>query len=133
MNRHLRNQSAFAATLLGLAGLGPAALAGGEVQFRGLGTLPGERSSSAAAVSGDGATITGQSGTDAYRWTAAGGMERLPYLVPGEFAQGMSVSYDGSFIAGTIVSGGGGRAVRWSAGGGDLLYMYTPDTGRIPD
>ncbi|MGC5165661.1 S8 family serine peptidase [Luteimicrobium sp. DT211] len=42
-----------------------------------LGTLPGQQTSMATAISADG-TVVGTSGDDAFVWTRAGGMKRLP-------------------------------------------------------
>jgi len=85
-----------------------------------LGVVSGEYSSEAEAVSADGTTVVGQSGSDtAFRWTAAGGMVGIGDL-PGGYS--WSIAYDVSATGGTAVgyswSSNGKEAFRWTAAGG---------------
>lgn len=98
--------------------------AGGMV---GLGDLAGSSFGSYAQdVSADGSvvvgfgnsTASGESGTEAFRWTA-GGMVGLGDLAGGSFcSRATSVSADGSVVAGFGTSASGVRAFRWTASGG---------------
>jgi probable HAF family extracellular repeat protein len=84
--------------------------------------------SSATRVSADGSVIVGSSDRgpaagyyEAFRWTAAGGMQGLGDLPGGPFASGASgVSADGSVIVGTstISDSNKSEAFRWTSGGG---------------
>ena len=93
------------------------------------GTQPlelGDAHSVASDVSADGSVVVGQifldSGPEAFRWTAGGGMERLGDLPGGTFASGATgVSADGSVVVGHGHSGGAldpFQAFRWTAAGG---------------
>lgn len=100
--------------------------------FQGLGDLPGGAYSSAAwGLSGDGSTVVGGSvssnsspNTEAFRWTAAGGIAGLGDLAGGpvhSFANG--ASYDGQVVVGTGSVGstnqtGSAMAFLWSAAAG---------------
>jgi hypothetical protein len=69
-----------------------------------LGTLSGDTDSQAFGVSADGLVVVGVSGSwNAFRWTAEGGMERLP---GGGTAYG--VSSDGWVVVGWSSNGVGG-------------------------
>jgi probable HAF family extracellular repeat protein len=100
------------------------ARAGDPPSFTGVGDLTGGTVLSAAyGVSGDGSVVCGYSnsttGDQAFRWTAAGGLEGLGNLPGGgtlSFAR--AVSADGSAIVGDSSSGNGGEAFRWTAAGG---------------
>lgn len=73
--------------------------------FTGLGRLAGTGGSHASAVSGDGNVVVGYCATEinageAFRWTAAGGMQSLG-LWPGyNMSHAVGVSADGSVVAG---------------------------------
>ena len=73
---------------------------------QGLGDLAGGSAySDARAISGDGATVVGESSSalafEAFRWTAAGGMIALGSLPGGGDASiAHGVSYDGAVIVG---------------------------------
>jgi len=77
-------------------------------EMTGLGGLSGGNGSSAArAISADGSFITGSAsgsvGTEAHRWTEAGGMVGLGHLsgvTSGAYSWGESISDDGSVIVG---------------------------------
>jgi uncharacterized membrane protein len=79
-------------------------------------------SSTAVAVSADGAVVVGEStnfslGTRPFRWTAAGGLVPLPAPAEGEFARVADVSADGSAIVGSARGPETSfQAVRWVAG-----------------
>jgi probable HAF family extracellular repeat protein len=88
--------------------------------FQGLGRLPGgEAYSAARAVSADGSTVVGTSGSasgfrEAFRWTEAGGIRGLGDLAGGEFfSDAYAVSRNGSVIVGESVSASGTEAFRW--------------------
>ena len=89
-----------------------------------LGTLGGTYSV-ATAISADGAAvaghanITGNSGTHAFRWTAAGGMQDLGTL-GGTYSEAQAISADGAAVAGYAYLDGnsGHHAFRWTAAGG---------------
>jgi probable HAF family extracellular repeat protein len=93
-------------TLIGMALLSLAFPAQLEADsFQGLGCLPGGESYSAArAVSADGSTVVGTSGSangfrEAFRWTKAGGMKGLGALGGGTFfSDAYSVSSNGSVV-----------------------------------
>jgi probable HAF family extracellular repeat protein len=107
------------ATLLLLAGVAAAQVP----SFQGLGDLPGgEVGSLARGISADGSVVIGESegtaGSEAFRWTPAGGIAGLGFL-PGGAAPSAArgASADGSVIVGASTDGGGvRRAFRWSAG-----------------
>src|SRR5690242_10715451 len=76
-----------------MAVLEPRSLA--QTTFTDLGVLPGQQYSNANAVSNDGSAVVGNSGSHAFRWTMATGMQDLGAFGPS------SVSADGSVVAGT--------------------------------
>lgn len=92
--------------------------------FTPLGDLPGGVfSSSASAVSADGAVVVGSSGggagREAFRWDADGGMQGLGDLPGGSFqSQARGVSADGTIVVGSSRSAPGIEAFRWDAGSG---------------
>ena len=99
----------------------------GDAAFlRGLGDLPlGSFYSVAHAVSADGSTVVGlgtsESGNEAFRWTAGGGMIGLGDISGGTFdSQALGVSGDGSIVVGSGASVSGDEAFRWSAATGML-------------
>ncbi len=94
------------------------------VSFQGLGDLPGGGFfSQAFGVSADGSVVVGvgtsPSGTEAFRWTQAGGMVGLGGLVgPALFSIATAVSADGSVVVGESTSASGEEAFRWTQAGG---------------
>ena len=93
--------------------------------FRGVGDLPGGAVSSIAeAVSADASTVVGESestpGTQAFRWTAGGGIVGLGDVAGGQFfSSAAGVSANGAVIAGTgVASSDVSRAFRWTQAGG---------------
>ena len=92
--------------------------------FTGLGDLPGSSFNSIArGVSADGSVVVGYgnsaSGTEAFRWTAGGGMVGLGDLAGGDFgSNAYGVSADGSVVVGGSVSASGYETFRWTASGG---------------
>lgn len=91
--------------------------------FQGLGVSPGGFSSSAAGVSADGTVVVGNTrsgnGTEAFRWTASGGMQGLGDLPGGSFySAAAGVSADGTVVVGYGSSDNGLEAFRWTASGG---------------
>jgi probable HAF family extracellular repeat protein len=101
--------------------------AGGMV---GLGRPPGDFYSYARAVNADGSVVVGGSdyaaddGSEiyriqAFRWTAAGGMQGLGHLPGGGFQSvALGVSGDGSVTVGSSDSASGDQAFRWTSAGG---------------
>lgn len=92
--------------------------------FQGLGFLPGGSTSQAYDVSSDGTVVVGSSksvrGTEAFRWTVAGGMEGLG-SIPGPVfsSQAWSVSADGNTIVGQAAgSGAMWQPFVWTRSGG---------------
>jgi probable HAF family extracellular repeat protein len=119
---------ALAAALLG------AAAAHAQVPtFTGVGDLPGGLASSAALdVSANGGVVVGESestaGTQAFRWTPAGGIAGLGFLPssPKPFSTANGVSANGNVVVGTSTgSDGVDRAYRWSSGTLTALNRFT--------
>jgi probable HAF family extracellular repeat protein len=109
-----------------------------------IGKLANDTYSGATDVSGNGAVVIGQSGTNmhdqAFRWTAADGMEGLGYLpnlgpVPGEFSgsRAWGVSFDGSVVVGQTgrFEGWRTRGFVWDEGHGmrDLQHVLRDEHG----
>ena len=88
------------------------------------GDLPvGSRNTGATAVSADGTVVVGYristSGQEAFRWTAADGIQGLGDLAGGAFfSKAMGISADGSVIIGESESTEGREAFRWTAAEG---------------
>lgn len=82
-----------------------------------IGTLNGNTSSYAYAISGDGTTVVGASGDEAYRWQAGGQITGLGFLAGDGYSQALAVSTDGSVVAGRSL-GSRYRAFRWTDNGG---------------
>lgn len=100
--------------------------------FHGLGDLPGGGVGSVAtAVSTDASTVVGHaegsSGTQAVRWTEAGGLQGLGQpAAEAPFSRANGVSANGAVIVGTAATNDGGRAFRWASGSGyTFLGTYT--------
>ena len=91
--------------------------------FTPLGHIPGSSSSSSFGygVSDNGSVVVGRDG-EAFRWTAAGGMEGLGFLPGGSVSStANAVSGDGMVVVGSsrsADSGWDGEAFRWTADGG---------------
>ncbi|MEI8194707.1 MAG: PEP-CTERM sorting domain-containing protein [Phycisphaerae bacterium] len=99
----------------------------GAAMFQSVGFLPGNTSSAIGAVSGDGSTVVGSSGPQAFRWTAATGIQNIgtmPSRSEGydyDRVAANGVSYDGSVIVGSASLSWNGydlSAFHWSATGG---------------
>jgi uncharacterized membrane protein len=118
------------AVVVGTSGLGSAARAflwtsstpGSSLN---LGLLPGQSSSGAAAVSGDGTAVVGSSGTRAFRWTGVGGMIDLGSLPGQQWALGEAVNTNGTVITGRY-SNGSEFGYRWTSTGGMVALPQTP-------
>jgi probable HAF family extracellular repeat protein len=86
-----------------------------------LGVLPGGNSSSAHGISGDGTTIVGEAAfggyNQAFRWTAAGGMEHLGVLPGGRNSLALAANSDGTAVVG------------WSADGQQTAFRWTAASG----
>lgn len=100
-----------------------------------LGTLEGGLSSSASAISRDGTTIVGSSGTSnggaAFRWTEAEGLVALEDVL-GAVVGGaaLDVSADGSVIVGTTGAGAAAQAFVWTeATGARALAVLLQNAG----
>ncbi len=102
--------------------------------------LPGSDRTISTGLSGDGLTVIGgsQKGTSpyaassAFRWTAAGGIKRLPLPNGGKTAIASAVSDDGSVIAcGFSTSTGSSttpEAFRWSSIAGSQILPTFPNS-----
>jgi probable HAF family extracellular repeat protein len=107
--------------------------------FRGVGDLPGGAFDSAALdVSADGNVVVGESesasGTQAFRWTAAGGMSGLGFLSSANpYSTARGVSANGNVVVGSSQgSDGVERAYRWSGGTMTALNRFScPDCDPI--
>ena len=90
----------------------------------GLGDLAGGGFiSDASATNSDGSVVVGFSssanGTEAFRWTQAGGMAGLGDLDGGAFSSfAYATSSDGSVVIGFGTTAGGQEAFRWTQSGG---------------
>src|SRR5688572_12905844 len=115
-----------------LATLGALALAGESSavppSFTGVGDLSGGASSSVAfAISSDGQVVIGESdganGTEAFRWTAGGGITGLGFVSMVDPASSAhAISSNGAVIVGSSNdSSGVRRAFRWTSGVFTLL------------
>jgi probable HAF family extracellular repeat protein len=104
-----------------------------------LGDLPGDPSSIANGISGDGSVVVGTSGGyggQAFRWTASGGMVGLG-TPPGDFySYARAVNGDGSVVVGgsDYAADDGSeiyriQAARWTAAGGMQGLGYLPGGG----
>lgn len=97
---------------------------GSDAEFIALGDLSGGAYHSYAnSVSQGGSVVVGasqsSSGTQAFRWTATGGMVGLGDLSGGSyFSEASSVSSDGNVVVGSSESADGMQAFRWTAGAG---------------
>ncbi len=93
-------------------------------------TTPGHTASNALGVSRDGNVVVGWSGggtSDAFAWTAGGGLSILP-ANPGSLTnQATAVNHDGSYIAGTS-----GFATIWHQGVAHPLPQLTGWAAMIP-
>ncbi|MBX3359683.1 MAG: immunoglobulin domain-containing protein [Phycisphaeraceae bacterium] len=91
---------------------------GGPPTFEGLGFLPGQTSSAANGVSGDGAVVVGSSpasgATYPFQWTAGG----MSSLIPGCRGSAIAASHDGSAVVGYYTLAGGPCALP----GGEGFY-----------
>ena len=87
--------------------------------------------SEATGASADGSVIVGKaSNGNAFRWTAAGGMQDLGTL-GGYGSAAYDVSDNGSVIVGdSAIASGAGRAFRWTAAGG-MKSLSTTYSGSI--
>jgi probable HAF family extracellular repeat protein len=84
------------------------------------------------AVSADGSVVVGLSasdlGTEAFRWTATGGMVGLGDLPGGVYQSwGFGVSDDGAVVVGTSLSESGNEAFRWDRSTGMVALGDLPD------
>lgn len=103
--------------------------------FQGLGTLPGGVASQAEGVSADGTGVVGFSdggggGTEAFHWTAGGGMQGLGFLPGGIVSSASGVSADGAVVVGTGTADGAvpNAAFRWTAAGGMQGLGHLPNS-----
>jgi probable HAF family extracellular repeat protein len=100
-----------------------------------LGDLPGGGSNGfATGMSADGSVVSGQStstsGTEAFVWTASGGMVGLGDLPGGAFdSSAWAVSADGLALAGDGTTAAGREAFVWTAAGGLVPLGYLPGGG----
>jgi uncharacterized membrane protein len=92
----------------------PVRWVGGVVQW--LGVLPGVVFDTAYGVSGDGSVVVGGN-SGRWRWTAANGLEQLPFYA-------YAISADGAVVVGDDVGG----AVRWTSSAGTQVIAADPYT-----
>ena len=108
------------------------------VACRGLGFLPGAGFSRSLAVSADGSTIAGNSGSEAFRWTQAGGMQGLGVLAGATFSEASALSADGSTVVGSSSNWTGSsststqEAFRWTESGGMQGLGFLPGWAMQP-
>lgn len=99
----------------------------------GIGFLPEQTDSAATGISADGNVIIGQSGSEAFRWTQAGGMIGLGDLTGGDFSSfAKAANHDGSIIVGHGSSENGTEPFFWDATNGmrrlrDVFGVYNID------
>ena len=108
-------------TLLALyvAGLSPQA----QAEVLALGDLPGGNFTSRAfGVSANGSVVVGNSSstlsTEAFRWSASGGLQGLGTLTGGTSSGSTGTSANGSVVVGFSTSSSGLQAFRWTQAGG---------------
>lgn len=131
MQRCAVRLSKFATTALALV-----TSTAGAASFITLGDLPGGANfSSAAAISGDGAVVVGNSAVGgssdrhAFRWTEDGGMVdlgTLPHPAPMVSSYAFSVSGDGSVVVGVSDGYPNGGGFRWTSDVGMVPLMADP-------
>jgi len=87
-------------------------------KFIGLGILPGQNFSRANDISPEGLVVVGKSGTSAFLWTEAGGLQELPAYPQSTQCFANGVSYDGTFVVGHAlgVPGIGVKPIIWING-----------------
>lgn len=78
----------------------------------------GPIASVANAISADGSTVVGTSGSEAFRWFASSGMVGLGRLPGDLFSEALAVSADGSTVVGRGRSDAGSEAFIWTEGNG---------------
>lgn len=120
---------ALGALLTCIAAGAVAGVAAAQPQIIDLGVLPGATSASASAVSADGSTVVGSSGSRAFRWTKTEGMRDLGVLPGQSGSLARFVSDYGDVVVGTS----GTRAFRWTASQGmQDLGMISVPPGWVP-
>lgn len=83
----------------------------------------------ANAVSANGSVVVGTSSSQAFRWTAGGGIVGIPILPGGFYSSGFGVSGDGTIVVGQSQNGAGSReAFYWTSAGG-TVGLGTLDSG----
>jgi probable HAF family extracellular repeat protein len=93
-----------------------------SVSFAGLGFLPGGNDSRQSSISADGSVVVGMAGSEAFRWTAGGGMVGLGFLPGASSSEASDVSADGSVVVGSS----GQQAFRWTSGDGLVGLGFLP-------
>jgi len=79
------------------------------------------RGTNATAVSADGSVVVGTSSSQAFRWSAGGGMVAIPFLSGGLYSYGFGVSGDGGTVVGqSWNSAGRGEAFYWTSAAGSV-------------
>ena len=91
--------------------------------------VAGQGWSEGRAISPNGLTVTGASGSVAFRWTSGGGMQSRGSLSGQSSAVGLGASTDGSVIAGIWRPGFNDRGFRWTASTGMVdLGLFSGST-----
>lgn len=117
-------------------GAGSPSEIGPSATFTGIGSLPGDASSQAIAVSADGVVVVGSSKaasgkSQAFRWSALEGMSGLGFMAGGTTSIALAVSADGSVVVGNGDAMSAGSAVfRWSASTG-LVHLNPLATSNL--
>jgi len=104
------------------------------IAFTGIGSLPGDISSQASAVSADGSVVVGISKSvsgkaQAIRWSTSEGMTGLGFMARGTSSNARAVSADGAVIVGDGGAQDTGSAVfRWQASTGLVQLTALADS-----
>jgi len=91
----------------------------GDLEGGGFGSWAQGVSADGSIVVGHGESKLGDWPEEAFRWTAAGGMQGIGYLPGGSYSYAEDISADGSVIVGWSENASGGQiAFRWTEAGG---------------
>jgi probable HAF family extracellular repeat protein len=126
----MKRRDALVPGQLAIIGFLAASNALADVEFRGLGVVPGGSSSTPRGTSANGAVVVGQSWVsdhyEAYRWSAETGMVSLGDLPGGSVdSTAWAVSADGSIVVGRGATESD-RAFRWTASAGMVALPDLP-------
>lgn len=116
-------------------GTGGAYVWRGPANYQIIGRQSGYTNGAAEGVSGDGSVVVGRSyipdsaePSQAFRWTASGGLQPLGFTRPGHYhSEAFAISRDGSVIVG-ISRAGAGDAFVWTQSGGMTALPSLPNS-----